>query len=121
MEPYSPPRERFTPTQRRKQRLADRDGGWWCAYCGAALVPVGDAGRAVLIPAGGAWTPLPGYHWPTEDHVVPRTRGGGDELANLVLACQPCNTDKGSQTIEQWLVRLEAAAWAEDRRRAVLA
>jgi 5-methylcytosine-specific restriction endonuclease McrA len=25
------------------------------------------------------------------DHLLPRSRGGGDEPSNLVAACQPCN------------------------------
>ncbi len=29
------------------------------------------------------------------EHIVPRAHGGGDELANLALACQACNGEKG--------------------------
>lgn len=29
------------------------------------------------------------------EHIVPRQHGGGDELANLCLACQRCNLHKG--------------------------
>ncbi len=32
----------------------------------------------------------------TLDHVIPRMRGGSNKLSNLVLACEPCNRDKGS-------------------------
>lgn len=32
----------------------------------------------------------------TLDHVVPKSRGGTNENENLVLACGPCNWDKGS-------------------------
>ena len=28
------------------------------------------------------------------DHVYPRSKGGGDEIRNLVVACQPCNLKK---------------------------
>ncbi|MDJ0577008.1 MAG: HNH endonuclease [Xenococcaceae cyanobacterium MO_234.B1] len=34
----------------------------------------------------------------TLDHVVPRSRGGGDSWENLVAACVRCNVKKGSRT-----------------------
>lgn len=35
------------------------------------------------------------------DHIVPRSRGGTDARANLVLACQACNAAKGARTPEE--------------------
>lgn len=32
----------------------------------------------------------------TFDHVVPRSRGGSTSWSNIVTACEPCNTGKGS-------------------------
>lgn len=37
----------------------------------------------------------------TVDHVIPRSRGGGDSWDNLVLACVRCNLKKGSRTPEE--------------------
>jgi 5-methylcytosine-specific restriction endonuclease McrA len=37
----------------------------------------------------------------TVDHVLPRSRGGGDNWFNLVAACQPCNGLKGDRTPQQ--------------------
>lgn len=34
----------------------------------------------------------------TLDHVIPRSRGGGDTWENLVTACVTCNVKKGSRT-----------------------
>lgn len=34
----------------------------------------------------------------TLDHVLPRSRGGGDTWENLVTACVRCNVKKGSRT-----------------------
>ncbi|MGF1590160.1 MAG: HNH endonuclease [Pleurocapsa sp.] len=34
----------------------------------------------------------------TIDHVVPRSRGGGDTWENLVAACVRCNVKKGNRT-----------------------
>ena len=33
----------------------------------------------------------------TFDHVIPRSRGGHASWENIVTACQPCNTKKGSK------------------------
>jgi hypothetical protein len=35
------------------------------------------------------------------DHVVPKTRSGGDDVSNLVAACWPCNLSKGNLTLEE--------------------
>jgi 5-methylcytosine-specific restriction endonuclease McrA len=39
------------------------------------------------------------------EHMIPRDRGGSDELANLVPACGPCNHSKGTLTAEEFLRR----------------
>lgn len=39
----------------------------------------------------------------TIDHVVPQKFGGSDDLSNLVLACQSCNSRKGSQVDQSLL------------------
>lgn len=38
----------------------------------------------------------------TVDHVMPSSRGGGSDVANLVAACVPCNSSKGNRTPEEW-------------------
>lgn len=57
--------------------------------------------RALLLERDG-----PQCHWcrteftneirPTFDHLIPFRQGGGDTLANLVLACYPCNNDRAN-------------------------
>lgn len=37
----------------------------------------------------------------TIDHVIPRSRGGGDTWENLVAACVRCNNRKGNRTPEE--------------------
>lgn len=37
----------------------------------------------------------------TIDHVIPKSRGGGDSWENLVAACVNCNNKKGNQTPEE--------------------
>ena len=44
----------------------------------------------------------------TVDHIVPRSKDGGNELQNLQLLCQPCNNLKTDDSHEDLLLRLDA-------------
>jgi 5-methylcytosine-specific restriction endonuclease McrA len=59
-----------------------RRDGHRCQYCGTTSPPL------------------------TIDHVIPRSRGGGDHWENLVCACVHCNNKKGSRTPEEANMRL---------------
>lgn len=50
-----------------------------CVYCGVRGVPL------------------------SLDHVRPRSRGGSNQVSNLVLACVPCNEAKGDRPVEQFV------------------
>lgn len=39
----------------------------------------------------------------TIDHVIPRSKGGTDDLENLRPACRTCNTSKGTKDVDEWL------------------
>lgn len=39
----------------------------------------------------------------TLDHILPMYLGGDDNPANIVLACDACNRDKGSKSVHEWL------------------
>jgi 5-methylcytosine-specific restriction endonuclease McrA len=54
-----------------------------CAYCGAQNVPL------------------------QVEHIVCRARGGTDRVANLALACEPCNRKKGTLDIQEFLLHDE--------------
>ncbi|MEW5927813.1 MAG: HNH endonuclease [Gemmatimonadota bacterium] len=54
----------------------------------------------------------------TREHQLPRSRGGGNDPANVVLACQGCNNRKGFRTLEEFreaevLAGRLGAFWAE--------
>lgn len=83
------PRHRIASVSRRAVLIRDE---YRCQYCGS---------RADSI-----------------DHVVPRSRGGGDVWDNLAAACQPCNSAKRDRTPDEAGMRLirpcrapRATAW----------
>jgi 5-methylcytosine-specific restriction endonuclease McrA len=39
------------------------------------------------------------------EHMIPVSRGGTDRLANLTLACHPCNQAKGNRTVAEFLAK----------------
>ncbi|HEX7241334.1 MAG TPA: HNH endonuclease [Longimicrobiaceae bacterium] len=66
-----------------RDRVFARDG-FRCVYCGTVL----PAEQLTL------------------DHVQPRMRGGDNTPGNLVTACGPCNTRKGSRAAWSFLADL---------------
>jgi len=36
------------------------------------------------------------------DHVVPLSRGGSNEMSNLVACCLPCNSSKSDRLLSEW-------------------
>ena len=38
------------------------------------------------------------------DHIIPVSRGGGNDQENLTCACRACNRSKGAKTVEEWMV-----------------
>lgn len=39
------------------------------------------------------------------EHIHPKAKGGSNRISNLCLACERCNTKKGTQNIEQFLAK----------------
>lgn len=65
-----------------RQKLAERDGGMFCGYC---RKPLTDFSATI-------------------DHRLPKSRGGGSTIDNLVLACRKCNHSKGRRTAEEFVM-----------------
>ncbi|MBV9772874.1 MAG: HNH endonuclease [Gemmatimonadetes bacterium] len=86
-----------------RERIFSRDG-FRCVYCGEVFP----------------------FEKLTLDHVQPRMRGGDDSPGNLVTACGPCNTRKGSRPAWSFLsdlpleranfLRFATGVWPRHRR-----
>jgi hypothetical protein len=95
--------------------LLERDPGMRCAYCAALLAEppqlVGmDAWEAKgwsysEFDDGGAWLLAEGFASAHRDHVHPRSKGGTDDLDNLVLSCDACNISKGATSLVVWFAK----------------
>lgn len=57
-----------------------------CYYCGVKTIPFGKEENSFCI-----------------DHVVPRVRGGTDDIENLVPCCSRCNSSKNDKGLFNWL------------------
>lgn len=77
-----------------RQLMKQRDCGR-CRYCG----------RAVSDDA-------------TTDHVIPKSRGGSDEIDNLVISCTPCNNRKGRKLPHEAGMRVLPAGTTRRRSKA---
>lgn len=69
-----------------------------CFYCARKLGP-----------APAPWDVEAGHIYPdarTFEHMTPRSRGGSDEIENIVIACWGCNEAKGTTFADEFLVHL---------------
>lgn len=77
---------------RKLARIIDRDeldGVWRCWYCHIELED--------LVTGRGACT----SPYPELEHVVPKSRGGSNDMTNLVVACNSCNLRKGARLLSE--------------------
>lgn len=74
-----------------RQRQVYKKSGGKCVYCGKQL----------KIKTNGLDEKM------TIDHWIPKSRGGGGDLENLVCACDKCNSAKGDLMPEEFLKQLE--------------
>lgn len=42
----------------------------------------------------------------TIEHLIPRSKGGRDELSNVFPCCKKCNTSRSSLQLDEWLLFL---------------
>ena len=79
-------------TRRRTRRLLHRGRlteylGQPCPYCGILMAD---------------WNGQNDWRTPSRDHKLPRSRGGGTDLANIEICCRRCKMEKGSLTPEEF-------------------
>ena len=67
----------------RRLRTAARTAGHQCCYCMTSLTT----------------------ETITMEHIIPLQYGGTNDISNLTIACQPCNSARGSQTIGAYLAQ----------------
>jgi hypothetical protein len=72
-----------------------------CTYCGAAMSrKIGPPGSPPQMRGGELTYPF------TQDHIVPRARGGRDVSKNLTPCCGPCNGLKANMPLVEFIVML---------------
>jgi len=80
-----------------RQSVFERDG-WSCYLCGRDVDCFEVVGRKRVKVA-------------TVDHIVPKSRGGGDTPDNLRTCCQSCNFDRGTAMPDRRV--LYAVGWLD--------
>lgn len=105
------PRDQRIPARQPTSMIADEviaRYGWNCAYCGNPLIA--RAARHLLQReyAEARWGGVNDERHNALmcldnefDHVLPHSRGGTNEVENLVPCCAPCNCGKEDYTLEQ--------------------
>lgn len=78
------------PTKATKKLLSKGYGKEWAAT------------RAKVFAMKGAQCVYCGDDASHVDHQTPKSRGGSDDLSNLVPSCMCCNMSKGMMTLEEW-------------------
>lgn len=98
---------RMPPVEDRQELL--RRYGHQCAFCGIPLVRV-EVRKALhaAYPEAAVWGRTNNdchaallCMWLQYDHILPHSRGGGNDLDNLVLTCAACNYGRMSFTLEE--------------------
>lgn len=42
----------------------------------------------------------------TKDHVFPRSKGGGNDMDNIIMVCKACNSGKGNMDLLKWYFKV---------------
>ena len=96
------------PTLEEKQALHKRDG-YHCRFCGIPVVRKEIRARIVAAyPLEAPWGRKNAEQhaalqamWAQYDHVLPHSRGGTNDLSNMVVTCAPCNFGRMEFTLEE--------------------
>jgi hypothetical protein len=75
-----------THFEKQLHELMDKSGGYFCGYCGRKLEETAYGGT--------------NSNTATVDHIIPTSKGGGNDIDNLLLACFSCNALKRNRGVE---------------------
>ena len=108
-----PRAERDRRTSATTELTVFRRDGWRCRFCGIQVVgPKARARLTALLPDAAPWGAADRQKHAAllglvavADHVVPWSRGGRSEAANLVTACGACNYGRNNWTLDEVGVR----------------
>jgi hypothetical protein len=101
-------RQKFRMTAKEKTELHLRDG-YHCRFCGIPVIrqEIRDRIRKAY-PDSLRWGKSNADQhaafqamWAQYDHVIPRARGGTNDLSNLIVTCGPCNFARMNHTLEE--------------------
>jgi len=98
------------PTAAERRLLHERDG-YHCRFCGIPVIRK-DVREKLRKFYGDEVIPFSAKSneqqhaafqamWAQYDHILPRARGGSDDLSNLVVTCAPCNYARMNYTLEE--------------------
>lgn len=96
------------PNSEEKAVLLQRDGHH-CRFCGIPVIRT-EVRRAIrnAYPDALSWGRThPTQHaafqamWVQYDHLVPHSRGGNNELSNILITCAPCNYGRWHRLVEE--------------------
>jgi len=96
------------PNAAEQQQIIDRYG-WNCSFCGIPVVAKKVRAKLTLLyPEAARWgSTVSSQHWALQamwlqfDHILPHSRGGSNDIENVVITCAPCNFGRMDYTLEE--------------------
>lgn len=68
-----------------RTRLAEAQN-WHCCWCGCDATHLRGKSNSATV-----------------EHIIPRSKGGTDDMDNLAMACERCNTRRGCRSVEDFM------------------
>jgi HNH endonuclease len=96
------------PNVAERHQIVDRYG-WNCSFCGIPVVAKNVRTKLTqLYPEAARWgSTVLSQHWALQamwlqfDHILPHSRGGSNDIENVVITCAPCNFGRMDYTLEE--------------------
>jgi len=96
------------PSNREKLQIIERDG-YNCRFCKIPVIPKAvRVAMGIEYPDAARWgTKNAEQHaalqamWLQFDHVLPHSRGGNNQVDNIIITCAPCNFGRMDWTLDE--------------------